>query len=233
MIKVISLGGSIIISKDDVDTDFLKNFIKTIKEWLDSNEDNKIIIVTGGGSLARKYQQANLKIGQNIDNINQDKIGIAATNMNATLLKACFGEEYCKNEIISNPNTESTFLSKVIIASGWKPGFSTDYCAILLAKKFEIDIVINLSNIEKIYSDDPNINPEATPIDELNWDEYRKLITDEWRPGLNTPFDPIASKSAQENNIEVYFASGKDLENIKNILYDKEFFGSIIKNKYD
>ncbi|MDD4333294.1 MAG: UMP kinase, partial [Patescibacteria group bacterium] len=48
-----------------------------------------------------------------------------------------------------------------------------------------------------------------------------------WSPGLNMPFDPIASRKAQELNLQVIIA-GKNLKNLKNILEDKKFKGTVI-----
>jgi uridylate kinase len=43
------------------------------------------------------------------------------------------------------------------------------------------------------------------------------------------PFDPVASKLAQKNNLEVIIAEGKNLKNLKNILEEKKFVGTIVK----
>ena len=62
----------------------------------------------------------------------------------------------------------------------------------------------------------------------MSWDEYKKLCGDEWTPGKNIPFDPVATKLAAELNLKVIAAAGKDLENLKKIFDGEEFFGTII-----
>jgi uridylate kinase len=89
-------------------------------------------------------------------------------------------------------------------------------------------VIVNLSNIEKVYTDDPKKNPDAKPLDTISWEDFRKMVGDEWVPGKNCPFDPIASKKAQENKMKVICAGGKNIENIRAILNDKEFFGTTI-----
>ena len=56
-VTVISLGGSIIAPRG-VDTGFLKAFARLVESYLEADETRKLIIVCGGGSLARDYQAA-------------------------------------------------------------------------------------------------------------------------------------------------------------------------------
>ena len=116
----------------------------------------------------------------------------------------------------------------MLVAAGWKPGFSTDYDAVLLAEKFSGNFVINLSNIKKVYTDDPDKNPDAKPLDTVSWEDFRKIVGDEWIPGKNAPFDPVASRYASNINMKVIVASGRDLSNLNNILRDKSFTGTTI-----
>ena len=151
-----------------------------------------------------------------------------ATRINAQLLKACFGS-YCKNDVVYNPTVEDLkFDGQVLVASGWKPGFSTDTDAVYLGEKFDAKTIVNLSNIEKVYTDDPRKNPDAKPLDTISWADFRKMVGDEWTPGKNCPFDPIASKKASELGMKVICAGGKNISNIQAILEDKEYFGTTI-----
>lgn len=55
------------------------------------------------------------------------------------------------------------------------------------------------------------------------------MVGNKWSPGLNAPFDPIASKLAQVENIKVAIMNGKNLKNLENYLEGKKFKGTIIK----
>ncbi len=230
MTKVLSVGGSIVVPGNP-DTDFLSKFIIMVKEWLSQDNERKLILVIGGGSPARVYQNAYSDICQKTDSISiqndADWIGIMATRLNAQLVKAAFGS-LCENDVVYNPTENINFSGRILVAAGWKPGFSTDNDAVLLAEKFNAKTVVNLSNIEKVYTDDPRKNPDAKPIDSISWKDFRKMVGDEWTPGKNCPFDPIASKKADECNMTVICAGGKNIENIKNILNDKPFTGTKI-----
>ncbi len=224
-IVIISLGGSIIVP-NEINIKFLKGFKKLINGFVEKG--NKAIIVCGGGKTARLYQNAASKISNlRIDDI--DWIGIHATRLNAQLIKTLF-LEVVDEKIMHDPNEKVDFKEKVLIASGWKPGWSTDYDAVRLANNFNVKTVINMSNITYVYNKDPNGkgNGNARPIKEISWKNFRKIVGNKWDPGLNAPFDPIAAKEAEKLNLKVIILKGTDLENLKNCLEGKDFKGTII-----
>ncbi|MBR4789674.1 MAG: UMP kinase [Treponema sp.] len=231
MTKVLSVGGSIIVPEKP-DVEFLSKFSAMCKDWLDQDKSRRLILVAGGGAPARVYQNAYKEVagasGCDFDANAADWIGIMATRINAQLVKACFGN-YCKNDVVYNPTLDDLqFDGQVLVAAGWKPGFSTDTDAVYLGEKFDAKTIVNLSNIEKVYTDDPRKNPDAKPLDTISWADFRKMVGDEWTPGKNCPFDPIASKKASELCMKVICAGVKNLDNIKAILNDEEFVGTTI-----
>ena len=230
MVTVLSVGGSI-VAPDKPDFDFLDKFSKIIRAWLSQDLSRKLIMVIGGGAPARDYQNAYRKgcdlRKKNINNDEADWIGIMATRLNAQLVKAVF-EDLCPNPVVYDPTAVDDFRGQILVAAGWKPGFSTDNDAVVLAERFSGNLVVNLSNIAKVYTDDPKKNPEANPIDSISWENFIKIVGTEWVPGKNTPFDPIASQRAQKVGIKVICAAGKDIENLENILNGKDFKGTVI-----
>nr|QQK86980.1 uridylate kinase [Treponema denticola] len=230
MVTVLSVGGSI-VAPDKPDLDFLDKFSKTIRNWLLQDSSRKIIMVIGGGAPARDYQNAYRKVCDlrkaPAKNDEADWIGTMATRLNAQLVKAVF-EDLCPNPVVYDPTTVDMFGGQILVAAGWKPGFSTDNDAVVLAERFSGNLVVNLSNIAKVYTDDPKKNPEARPIDSISWEDFIKIVGTEWVPGKNTPFDPIASQRAQKAGIKVIYAAGKDIENLENILNGKDFKGTVI-----
>ena len=163
--KVLSVGGSM-IAPDKPDVDFLAAFVKMASDWLAQDSSRRLILVAGGGAPARVYQNAYKDVcaatARETQNEAADWIGVMATRINAQLLKASFGS-LCQNDVVTNPTADIDFKGQVLVASGWKPGFSSDNDAVLLAEKFGADTVVNLSNIEKVYTDDPRKNPDAKP----------------------------------------------------------------------
>lgn len=228
--KVLSVGGSI-VAPEYPDTDFVKKFVKMVKDFLEANKNDRLILVVGGGGPARIYQKAFREVASISESEGTDAadwIGIMATRLNAQFVKASFGD-LCKEAVVTDPTVANEFSGRILVAAGWKPGFSTDNDAVLLAEKFDADTVVNLSNIEKVYTDDPRKNPDAKPLDEISWVDFRKMVGDEWIPGKNCPFDPIASKKAQELGLVVICAGGKNIENTKAILEGNAYVGTTIK----
>jgi uridylate kinase len=224
--KVLDLGGSL-VAPDNIAVDFLQNFKRLVGDYLKSDTSRRLIMVIGGGGPARTYQEAYRRISSKPKNDEADWIGIAATRLNARLIKAVF-EEHCADEVVTDPTNVPGFTGRILVASGWKPGFSTDYDAVLLAEKFEAKVLINLTNIAKVYTADPKTDTTATPLDKVSWKEFGDITGTEWVPGKNTPFDPTAVKKASQMKLIVVSALGTDLENLRLILEDGDYVGTTI-----
>lgn len=226
---VISLGGSLIVP-DEIDADFVKNFRKLIIGYI--KKGYKFVLITGGGKTARKYIEASVKVGNSsVTSDDKDWLGIHATRMNAHFMRTIF-RQYAHQRINTNPHDLEDFYNfkePILVAAGWRPGNSTDYDAVILAKYMDIKKIINLSNIDYVYNKDPRKFPDAKKIEKISWKDFRKIVGDKWDPGMNAPFDPIASRIAQEENIEVAIMNGKDLINLGNYIDGKKFKGTIIK----
>lgn len=223
-IVVISLGGSIIVP-GEIQIKFLKAFKEFILRFL--KKDYKFIVVTGGGSVARNYINAASKFSK-IPDEDKDWLGIHATRINAHLLRTIFKKE-AYPVVLDNPLKKIDGKQyKLFIASGWRPGWSTDYCAVLIADRFKADKVINASNIDYVYDKDISKYKDANPIKEITWNKYRKLIGTKWKPGMKSPIDPIAAKMASKLKMTMVVVKGTDLKNLENALLDKKFTGTVI-----
>ncbi|MFZ8806165.1 MAG: UMP kinase [Minisyncoccia bacterium] len=220
---VISLGGSLLVP-GEIDINFLRKFKSIIEREI--KFDRKFIIIVGGGKTARNYQNAAKSLTK-VSNEDLDWLGIHATRINAHLLLTIF-RKYAYYRIINNPKEKVEFKEKILVAAGWKPGFSTDYDAVLLAKTYGSDTIINLTNVDYVYDKDPNKFKDAKPFKEISWKDYLKLIDQKWTPGMSAPFDPVASKLAQKFKFKVVILNGKKLKNLKNYLENIKFKGTLI-----
>ncbi len=221
---VISLGGSLVVP-DEIDVPFLRKFRKFILNQ--TRKGRRFIIIVGGGKICRKYQKAAANVA-NLDPEDLDWLGIHSTRLNAHLLRTIL-RSHTHPAIIKNPAKKPDFKEDILIAAGWKPGFSTDYDAVLLAKQFGSKTVINLSNIDYVYDKDPQKYKKAKRFAALSWTEFRKIVGDKWDPGLNVPFDPAASREAQHLGMKVLITNGKDLRNIEQFLDGHPFRGTLIR----
>ncbi len=225
---IISVGGSLIVPSGGINTSFLQNLNTFIRKQLSTHPNRQFFLEVGGGSTARHYRDAGQAvIGHELNRDDLDWIGIHATRLNAHLVRTIF-RDIAHPYIIKKYEIIRKVTEPVVIAAGWKPGWSTDYCAVLLCEDYGAKTALNLSNIKQVYDKDPKKSPDAKPIDAIAWPEFRKIVGDEWTPGLNAPFDPVASKKAEELGVKVYVLSGDDFENIENCMEGKSFIGTTI-----
>ena len=222
--SVISLGGSLIVP-EDVDVEFISKFVSLIKNY--ASKGFKFIIITGGGKICRVYNDAVEKIVTPTKD-DLDWLGIATTRLNSELVRISFGG-LAFDKIIMDPDSIPKTDKPIILGGGWKPGNSSDLAAVHSAISVGAKKIINLSNIDYAYDKDPNKYPDAKKIENISWSEYRTLIPKEWNPGLSTPFDPSASKMAEEENIEVLILNGKNIPNLIKCLNGESFVGTRIK----
>ncbi len=166
-----------------------------VKEHLEADGARRLIIVCGGGSLARDYQAALRAVAADARDEDLDWVGIAATRVNGELMRRVF-RPWCVEDLVTDPTAVAVFAGRVLVAAGWKPGFSTDNDAVVLAQRFSAATVINLSNIAKVYTDDPKTDPSARALDAVSWKEMLGIVGGHWTPGKNTPFDPTAARAA-------------------------------------
>ncbi len=220
---VISLGGSV-LAPSNIDTEFLSEFRKLILPFL---KRDRFVIICGGGKTAREYMSAASKVVK-LTHEDLDWLGIHATRLNAQLLRNVFSDVAHKR-VIRNPNEKIKTKERLIIAAGWKPGRSTDYIAVMLAKNLGAKTVINVTNTDYVYDKDPSKFPGARPLKSVSWKGFMKLIgATRWSPGLNTPFDPVAARAAQRFGLRVSIM-GKNLANLRGFLNGRQFRGTLIQ----
>lgn len=222
---IISLGGSLIVP-GAIDISFLKAFRDLISSY--TEKGMSFIIVTGGGKTARVYQEALAQI-ETTTSSDLDWVGIGALRLNAMLVSKIFGALAHEEVINTGPDGLVDIKKPIVVCGAEKPGSSTDFVAVRFALKVGAKRIINLSNIDHAYDSDPRTNPDAKRLDTVSWAEYRSYIPSEWKPGLSTPFDPVASKAAEEAAIEVAIMNGANLTNLKNYLDGNAFIGTTIK----
>lgn len=218
---IISLGGSL-VAPDRVDLAFLNNFKKVI---LNNLNGRRFCIYVGGGKIARVYQQALAEFGAT--NEDKDWAGIGVTRINAQIVKQVFNDLACP-KVITDPTKKLNTKYDILVGGGWKPGRSTDYGSVLLAKGAKAKTVINLTNIDYVYDKDPSKFPDAKKIEEMRWSDFRKIVGSKWSPGLSSPFDPVASQVAEKLKLKVVIINGKNLERLEDFLNNKPFIGTII-----
>lgn len=228
---VISVGGSLLVPDGGVSVTFLSKLNTFIREELKADPKRQFFLVVGGGTVARNYRDAGRNVvGHELTPDDLDWLGIHATKLNAHLVRTVF-RDIAHPYVIKHYEIIRRVPESVVVAAGWKPGWSTDFCATMICEDYGVKMVLNLTNISQVHTADPKKDKHAKPIDKITWTEFRKLVGDKWDPGMNMPFDPIASKRAQELGLKVLIVKGDDFKNIKKALEGEPFFGTVIEGE--
>jgi uridylate kinase len=231
---VIKLGGSIVSPSPEKVFDF--EYLNKLRHCLEPRitGGDKFFIVLGGGSTMRRYRDLAIAAGLT-DQEQLHWIGTTINVLHGEIVRAFWHdiaddgvykyEDYYNDEPI-------TIKKSIKIGGGGRPGHSGDVDAIRVAQKCQTSVVISLKNIDAVYSADPNIDPQATKIKDMNWQTYLEVIGNPTlhTPGANYPIDPIAANDAKNAGIKVIICSGWDLENLTEIFKVNDFKGTTISD---
>lgn len=221
----ISLGGSLIVpSSGQPDTDFLQQFCRFVRE--EAAGGRQFVIVTGGGNIAREYQDAYRAVADEPAEEDLDWLGIYATRYNARLLQHLLAD-IAHRDIAVEPSDIGGVDASVIVGAGSVPGHSSDLGTVQLAVAAGASDAVNLSGARYVYPQDPDTHPDAEPYADISWAEYLDIIPAEWSPGLSVPFDPVAARFARDHELRVAIAGG-DLSNVERYVRTGELDGTRI-----
>jgi uridylate kinase len=182
---------------------------------------NQLIVVTGGGKNARRYIEAARKLGAS--EAVCDQIGILVTRLNARLLITSMGDDAYPKVPETIEDLRLYFESgKVIVMGGLQPGHSTNAVAALAAESIGASVLVNLTNVDGVYTADPKEDPKAKKFDEISTDKLLSLISgEEMTAGSYELLDPVSVRIIERSHIPTWIVSGEDPENILKILKGK------------
>jgi uridylate kinase len=206
---VISLGGSLLTK--DLTSDNFKKYADVLKRLKDKG--HKLVVVCGGGKVSREYRDIAKKFTS--DNVLLDWIGIQATHLNAFTLISALDKDAYPVSLRTVQEVKKNFKDKILVCGGNLPGSSTGYDAALFAEAIKADLLIKASDVDGVYSADPDKHPNAKKFDRLTHDEFLKIIEKNPQiPGEYRLFDLKATKLIKKNKIKTIFIDGNDPEEI-------------------
>ncbi|MEH6727001.1 MAG: UMP kinase [Hyphomicrobiales bacterium] len=166
----------------------------------------EIGVVVGGGNIFRGVSLA----AKGADRVTGDQMGMLATVMNALALEGAINNTGCNARVMSAvgmPTICETFTHRkalkhlenhhvLIFAGGTgNPFFTTDSGAALRAVEMQCDALLKATQVDGIYTADPNIDPDAVRFDRISHQEVLSR-------GLQV-MDTAAVSLARDNNIPV------------------------------
>ncbi len=139
-------------------------------------------LVLGGGNIMRGTTASQ----RGMDRVSADYIGMLATVINALAVQDILERKGIETRVMTAIRMEELaepyirrraqrHLEKgriVLFAGGTgNPYFSTDTAAVLRALEIEADVLVKATNVDGIYSSDPNKNSDAEFISELGYQD--------------------------------------------------------------
>jgi len=221
---VLSLGGSL-VNPGAPDTHYVASLARLLRGM-----KYKIGIVVGGGKLARQYAEAARKKGGN--EFEADEAAIKATKKNAQVVIDAIGKDV-NAKVCENFDSARAAAKKhrFVVMGGTIPGITTDSDAVLLAECLGAKRVLNLSNIDGIYSDNPVRNHNAKKFHRMKYEQLIDLAgkNDMRTAGTHFVFDFLACKLIARSKIEAHFVHGKNLLDVRKAIDGKPHGGTVVK----
>ena len=225
---LIKLSGEALAGEDKVgvNPEMTAKTAAQIKEIHDQGV--QIAIVVGGGNFFRG------RTGKNIDRATADYMGMLATVMNALALQDSLLSIGCDAKVMTaieirdmaegySRRKALDYLddNKVVIFGGGtgSPFFSTDTTAALRAAEMNAEVILLAKNIDAVYSEDPNVNPNAERYEELT---YMDIVEKELRV-----MDLTAATLCKDNDIQLYVFAMAEEGNLMKVI-NGENVGTLI-----
>ncbi len=210
---VLKLGGSVFYKENMVlEVDRVKEIISIVNTLHD--EGNDVAIVVGGGKLARVIIQASDVLGH--VNTIKDMLAVESTRIHALLIIASLKDKAYLLVPRSFEEVGNALSSgKIVVTGGFQPGQSTNAVSALIAEYWGADLLINLTDVDKVYDKDPKKHPDAKPLDTMTTDEFMKIISEQdEKPGKYKLFDRVGCEIVRRSNIKLIITNGSDPKNI-------------------
>ena len=187
-----------------IDLDVVNQIADEIKTVADAGRE--LCLVIGGGNIFRGLSGA----AEGMDRTSADHMGMLATVMNALALQNVLEAKGVQSRVLSAFPIASVcepyirrralrHLEKgrvVIFAAGTgNPFFTTDTAAALRAAEMKCDALVKGTQVDGVYSADPQTNPDATFYEHLS---YMDVLSQDLKV-----MDASAISLARENNIPI------------------------------
>ena len=220
---VVSIGGSVLIPEKD-DAVYIKALADMLKE---AAEEVCLMVVCGGGKISRYYSRTGKELGGTTYQL--DELGIGVTRINAGLLSIALGDAgFDRVPLRPEECASMATPGKVAVMGGTEPGHTTDAVAAMVARACGAVRIVNASNVDAVYSDDPRKNPDAERYSRITIDQLKDIVYDEHDAGRSSVFDPMGVRIAKESKIDLLMVNGRDLSELRNAILGKEIKGTFV-----
>ncbi len=228
---IAALGGSLLRPEVEERHMWLESLIEIIRNRVAM--DDRIGLVVGGGAAAREGIALARPL---IDSENRlDRIGIAATRLNATILRESLaGAGIPASGTIPHSVNEAASLleeRQVVVMGGTRPGHTTDAVAIRLAIAVGAERCVIATNVAKVHESDPHTDPDAVAHDRLTHSQLQAIVgpAKHSQAGPSQVVDPMGASAAASAGMPLYILDGRDPERIRIAIEGGDFEGTVVE----
>lgn len=208
MATVLKIGGSVLGAPNDAAQ--LQSYLSLL------NDTPEIVgVVVGGGTVARQYIETGR--GLNMSESNLDRVGISVTDVNAELVSGALTRKATTVPNFTGANTYAN-IGYLPVMGSTTPEQTTDTVAVQLAEHLGAERLIIATDIDGVYSADPDTTPDAARYDSLSIDEARSIIAEHTQAGTSTPIGRAALNALADTTITTYVIDGSDASSVKSVL---------------
>ncbi len=186
----------------------------------------RLVVVTGGGRLARKYASFLEELGR--PKALMDVAGIEASRFYARIVALALGSS------VPVPHSYEELLQQLglgvnpVVLGGLQPGQSTTTVAALAAEAAGAERMIIATVVDGVYDRDPAKHPDARLIPRLTVSEALRVIESSLEPGRYELIDPYAASIINRSGIRVYVVNGRRPERVAEAVRGGEPLGTIL-----
>lgn len=203
---LLKISGEALLGAGDYGVDFatVRRIAQDVKQVHDLGA--QVCLVIGGGNIFRGISGATV----GMERANADYMGMLATVMNALAMQSALEgigqptrvlsaipmDTVCEPYIRRRAMRHMEKGRIVIFAAGTgNPFFTTDTTAALRAAEMDCDCLLKGTQVDGVYADDPNSNPDAERYDRLS---YHEVLSRDLKV-----MDAAAISLARENAIPI------------------------------
>lgn len=227
---VVALGGSI-VAPADPDPDYLEQLLRRIEAWAGKA---RLLLVVGGGHPARRHIELARRLHVGEEDL--DRIGIAATRLNAQFLQSALHARGVPVVRDVHHSTTATIAAmekedRTAVMGGTAPGHSTDQVAAELAIGIGADRLVIVTNVDGVYTTDPRTDPDAEHRARLDFEELLQIIEEEEWTTAGAPgvIDGPATVLIATHGITTRVVNGADLDNLEHAIMGGDFHGTHVE----
>ncbi len=210
------------------DDELVIRYVKTFNFIISAIPDINMVVICGGGSLARRYVNIVRRCTSN--EALCDIVGIGISRINAMTMALSV-----KNACPIIPRNVEEVLElaskyRVVFCGGFQPGQSTATVTMIVAEVCKCEDAILCSNIDAVYDKDPIKYPDAKRLEKITLSQLEEILSREVeaRAGTYPLLDLWAIQIARRAKIRIYLIDCRHPEKIMDILLRGKGYGTLI-----